>query len=189
MFYQNKKRHNKILGRSKLTAALKAEVILADSKRRDFILQIQNALGFESIRFQQLIQPLLNQIAENYQLFPSNEHRFYALPGGLLDYALYRAQAAMYIFRQSILPPDTKTLSESQALWAYVLLTAALLRGSGVLYTHYQVECFDDQGHSTGFWKPLDEDFFSTTPFYTLENHFDYPEGLSEFLTLFLAKR
>jgi Putative helicase len=188
LFYQNKRAHSKVIARSKLMPVLKAEVLLSDTKRKDNIEQIQNHLGFDPLQFQQLITPLLDEVALNYQLFPSSQHRFYALPGGLLDFAIYRAQAAIYIFRQSVLAPDTKDLSDAQALWAYVLFTAALLRGSGGICTHYQIECFNVQGHSTGFWKPLWERLLERTPYYLIDMHPQQEEDLSDFLTLYLAK-
>jgi hypothetical protein len=106
-----------------------------------------------------------------------------------LDFALYRAQAAIFIFRQSVLPPDTKNLSEEQALWAYVLLSASLLRGSGVICTDYLIECFTEQGRSSGFWKPIWENLIERTPFYLLDMKQQSEEDLSDYLTLFLAKQ
>ncbi|HBB52665.1 MAG TPA: hypothetical protein DCZ80_02020 [Legionellales bacterium] len=188
MFYQTKKTPSKVLARSKLIPALKAGILLSEPKRNDNLDQIQMHLGFDKVKFNQLILPLVDKLAENFQLFPSTVHRFYALPGGLLDFALYRAQAAILIFRQSVLPPDTKELSEEQALWAYVLLSAAFLRGAGVIATDYQIECYTEQGHSSGYWKPLWEHLTDRTPFYLTEISQQTEVDLSDYLTLFLAK-
>ncbi len=188
MFYQTKRTAAKAIARSKLISVLSSEVLLSDLKRKDNIQAIQLNLGFSPHQFQQLVQPVIDEVAVGCQLLPSTEHRFYGLPGGLLDFSIYRAQAAMLIFRQSILPPDTQELSDEQALWAYVLLTAGLLRGLGIICTDYRIECYTEHGYSMGVWQPLWERFLDRTPFYTMEFNEEIVEDLSSYLTPFIAR-
>lgn len=188
MFYSSLRSGKKVVARSKLLSVLTPSVLLSDLKRHEQLQLMKNHLGFHDSRFEQLVQPVVDELAIACQLLPSTLHRFYALPGGLLDFALYRAQAAMEIFRQSILPPDTTDLSDEQALWAYILITAGLLRGIGVIGTDYLVECYSDQGFSTGLWQPLWERFIDRTPNYTIDFNEETVDGLSAHLTPLLAK-
>ncbi|MDQ5884236.1 MAG: TraI 2 protein [Pseudomonadota bacterium] len=188
MFYSSLRSGKKVIARSKLLTVLTPSVLLSDLKRHELLQLMKNHFGFKDMRFEHLVQPVVDELAIACQLLPSTLHRFYALPGGLLDFALYRAQAAMEIFRQSILPPDTSELSEEQALWAYILITAGLLRGMGVIGTDYLVECYSEQAFSTGLWQPLWERLIERTPNYTIDFNEQTVDGLSAHLTPLLAK-
>lgn len=188
MFYSSLRTGKKATARSKLLTVLAPSVLLSDSKRYEQVQLMKNHLGFADLRFEQMVQPVVDELASACQLLPSSLHRFYALPGGLLDFALYRAQAAMEIFRQSILPPDTTSLSEEQALWAYILVTAGLLRGMGVIGTDYVVECFNEQAFSTGCWSPLWERMSERGPYYIYDFHEHVEVELSRHLTPMFAK-
>lgn len=86
MFYQTKRTGVKTVARTKLISILSPEVLLSDAKRRDILQGIQTNLGFSLSKYQQLVQPIIHEVAIGCQLLPSTEHRFYALPGGLLDF-------------------------------------------------------------------------------------------------------
>lgn len=188
MFYSTLRAGKKVVARSQLLSVLAPSILLSDMKRHEQLQLMKNHLGFTDTRFEQLVQPVVDELAIACQLLPSTLHRFYALPGGLLDFSLYRAQAAMEIFRQSILPPDTTDLSDEQALWAYILITAGLLRGMGVIGTDYLLECYSEQAFSTGLWKPLWERLIDRTSFYTMDLNEQHVFGLSCHLTPMLAK-
>jgi len=188
LFYNNKRTEPKKIARTKLFSVLRPETLLSDPKRSENIKTIKINLGFSESDFAQLVQPLLNEVAIGCQLLPSTEHRFYAALGGLLDFAIYRAHAAMLIFRQSILPPDTHDLSTEQTLWAYVLVTASLLRGLGIICTDYKVDCYHNNGFYTGLWQPLWERFLDRSTCYTFDFHSEDTENLKAYITPFLAR-
>lgn len=188
MFQPVKRVSTKIVPRTQLKASLQPFVLLAEPRREECVKLIEQHLGFSPLRYQQMVKPLIDEVAMACQLLPSTQHRFYALDGGLLDYALYRAQAATMLFKQTALAPDTKELSDEQALWAYVVFSAALLRGLGVVSTDYHVTCYDAAGYSTGHWRPLWERFLDRTEFYQYEFNHELVDGLKQHLTPFLAR-
>ncbi|NDH09118.1 MAG: hypothetical protein EBY16_05795 [Gammaproteobacteria bacterium] len=188
MFQQARRVSTKMMPRHQLKASLQAAVLLAEPRREECVKLIEQHLGFSALRYQQMVKPLIDEVAVACQLLPSTQHRFYALEGGLLDYALYRAQAACMLFRQTALPPDTKELSDEQSLWAYVVFSAALLRGLGVVSTDYHVICYDAAGYSIGNWRPLWERFIDRTEFYQYELNSNLVDGLKQHITPFLAR-
>ncbi len=153
MFQPIKRVSAKIVPRNQLKVSLQAQVLLTEARREESVRLIQQHLGFSPLRFEQMVKPLIDEVATACQLFPSTQHRFYALEGGLLDYALFRAQAACMLFRQTAFAPGTQELSDEQALWSYVVFSAALLRGLGILCTDYRVDCFDTGYGLTGQWR------------------------------------
>ena len=188
MFQPVKRVSKKIVPRNQLKASLQAFPLLAEPRREECVKLIQQHLGFSPLRYQQMVKPLIDEVAMACQLLPSTQHRFYVLDGGLLDYALYRAQAASMLFRQTALPPGTEELSDEQSLWAYVVFSAALLRGLGVVSTDYHVTCYDGSGYRTGQWRPLWERFIDRTEFYQYEFNTDLVDGLKQHVTPFLAR-
>lgn len=145
---------------------LAPQVILADEKRQEWLQSIYSSLNFSPIKQTQLIKPLLEEVVGGCQLLPSNQHIFYTQSGGLLDFALFRAQSALLLFKQFVLPPETKELSDEQARYAYLIFSAALLRGMGCLYTDYIVNLYNTEGHLLGTWQPLWERLIDRAEFY-----------------------
>ena len=83
--------------KSKLIPYLKSTVILSEDRRALSLKSIEEHLLFSVSQMHQMINPLIKSVAQYYQLLPSNHHPFYTAAGGLIDYALYRTQAAMML--------------------------------------------------------------------------------------------
>lgn len=177
MFDQQKRFSPKNVTRAKLHAVLPPESLLAEDRRQGCLKNIEMHLGLSPKRYQQVVLPLIKEVAAGCQQLPSNQHPFYTQSGGLLDYALFRAKSAIMLFRLIALPPDTIELSEEQSLWAYVLLSAALLRGMGTICTHFNVDLHNQNGNFLGTWNPLWERFIDRGDFYHIH---EVPQPLDE---------
>jgi hypothetical protein len=188
LFHQRKRYTNKVVARAKLNPVLSPRVILTDERRSELVKNIYQNSGLSASRMNQALTPLLEELAGACQLLPSHQHIFYTQPGGLIDYALYRAQAAILIFKQTVLPHEHQDITEPQARWAYVLLSAALLRGIGCIYTDYKIDLYNHEGHSIGEWKPLWERFIDRADFYLHQQVTDAPDELRPHITPLLAR-
>lgn len=174
--------------KSKLIPYLKSSIIISEDRRALSIKKIEENLLFSVAQMHQLVNPLLKQIAQYYQLLPSNQHPFYTSPGGLIDYALYRTEAAMMIFKQSSLSPGTTELSPEQARIAYVLFSAALLKGVGCIYTDFQIDTYNQNGRFINSWQPLWDEFPETADFYYYEIESNPNDALKIHLTPLIAR-
>jgi hypothetical protein len=174
--------------KNKLIPHLKSNIILSEDRRAQSIKAIEEHLMFSVTQMHQMVNPLFKQIAQSYQLLPSTQHPFYIAPGGLIDYALYRAEAAMMIFKQSALPPHTTELSIAQARIAYVLCSTALLKGIGCIYTDFHIDTFNQNGRYVSTWEMLWDEFPETAEFYFYDIISTKDDELKNQLTPIIAK-
>lgn len=149
-----------------LTAVLSPAEILAGDKRQTLIQQIKEWSALGATRFDALGIKLINQLTNHCQHLPETSNSYYALPGGILDYALNRTEAALQLFRQFIVQQDDAALSEIQLLWLYAMLSASLLKDIGKLHVDYDVNLFDPFGEPLKSWNPLIESLISAGSYY-----------------------
>lgn len=188
MFHPKKRYSSKVVSRAKLNPMLAPHVILSDEKRSEWMQTIYATLNFSSVKQAQLIKPLLEEVVGGCQLLPSNQHIFYTQSGGLLDFALFRAQSAILLFKQFVLPPNTQELSEEQARYAYLIFSAALLRGIGCLYTDYTVNLYNTEGHLLSHWQPLWERLIDRAEFYQQQTNPSPSDELRAHTTPLIAR-
>ncbi len=188
MFHQRKRYTNKVVARAKLSPVLSPKVILSDERRSELVKNIFQNSGLSATRVNQALTPLLDELAGACQLLPSHQHIFYTQSGGLIDYALYRAQAAMFLFKQTVLSYEQQELTEAQARWSYVLLSAALLRGMGCIYTDFNIDLYNSEGHPLGELQPLFERFVDRADYYLHQQVSDVHDELRAHITPLIAR-
>ncbi len=169
---KNKLAHAKPL--KDLTAIIPPPQLLLEGKRPDLIKNITKFSALDSSRFESLCLNLIYNLVNHCQSLPETSNSYYALPGGLLDHALNRTEAALGLFREYIVPGEGGELSEEQKLWLYALFSAGLLQGIGKLQTDYRVDLFDANGQLLKQWTPLLESMSSVAGHYEFEFQ---PEG------------
>ncbi len=174
MFHQKDKRTNPAAIKpvkipKDLIAVLSPAEILAGDKRQVLIQQIHELGALDAKRFDGLCLKLINQLTNYCQHLPETSNSYYALPGGILDYALNRTEAAMQLFRQFIVQHEGAELSEIQKLWLYAMFSASLLKDIGKLQIDYLVKVFDPFGEPLKSWNPLIESLVSAGSYYQFE--------------------
>lgn len=188
MFEKSKPLLKKNIAKSKLTAILKAKVLLSEPRRQECIQNMLTHIEFTPTHLVQSIHPLLNTFASNCQLLPSTQHHFYTQSGGLIDYSLFRALSAMQLFRQIALPPGTKELSAEQFRISYILFSAAILKGIGCIFTDFQIDKYNSAGTFLETWNPLWTYFEKDAEFYYFQQHEEIIDELRPHLTPLIAK-
>jgi integrating conjugative element relaxase (TIGR03760 family) len=150
-----------------LTRIVTTEQILADEKRQTLLTQIKDSCVLETARFESLCLTLVNNLIHYCQQLPEASNSYYSQPGGLLDYALNRTDAALNLFKHYLIRDEKAGFSEEQKLWQYALLSAALLQGIGKIMNAFQVDLYDNNGQFLKQWNPLLESFSLSSSFYT----------------------
>lgn len=173
---------------SMLTAILSPEQLLSDSKRQATLTLFARTSEFEPSLFDSLCVRLIKQVSNHCQRLPESI-LYYALPGGLLDHALARTQAAVQLFRQYLLPDPNEALSDEQKRWWYALFSASLLRGIGTLSLDYRVDRYSMKGQPLKQWEPLLESLGNVNNHYWFELKTSDDYALRRRLTLLLARR
>ena len=169
MFHQTEKKagtHTK--PPAALTAITPGDRLIDTPKRTPLIKTIINTGGFNPKAFNEFCLQLMKNMLHYCQQLPESSHHYYALPGGLFDYALNRTEAALILFRDNLLLEPNAPLSDEQKQWWYTLFSAALLRGIGKLYLDYHIEIYDKNGVSIKQWDPL------TEPLSPAHSHYGY---------------
>jgi len=157
-----------------LTAIILPPQLLLEGKRRELLKNITEFSGLELPRFEGLCLQLIHNLINHCQSMPETSTSYYALPGGLLDHALNRTEAALELFRQFIVQEEGGDLSEDQKLWIYALFSAGILQGIGKLQIDYRVDLYDVNGQLLNQWSPLLESMASVASYY----HYEFqPEG------------
>ncbi|MFC7781991.1 TraI domain-containing protein [Legionella taurinensis] len=172
-----------------MTRVLAAEVLLAEEKRVTLLNQIKDTLALDSTRFETLCQALMNHFVNHCQNLPETSNSYYSQPGGFLDHALNRTEAALNLFKQFILLDGAAELSEEQKLWQYTLFSAALLQGIGKLQIDLKVELFDNNGLFLKQWNPLLESLAAVGSHYVYEFLKESDVEFRRRLNLLLATR
>jgi integrating conjugative element relaxase (TIGR03760 family) len=174
LFHQKNKRTKEapvksaLLAKGLIAVDACAEILSVD-KRQVLIEKIKALSTLDLVRFDGLCLKLINQLTNYCQYIPETSNSYYALPGGILDYALNRAEAALSLFKEFMVQPDGEQPSEIQKLWMYALLTASLLKDIGKLQVDYLVKVFDPFGQYLKPWNPLIESLVAAGSYYQYE--------------------
>lgn len=172
-----------------LIALATPTAMLAEGRRPALLENIIQSSAMDSTRFNSLFLKLIHNIINHCQRLPETANSYYALPGGLLDHALNRTEAALHLFRHSLVQGHNEPLSEEQQLWLYTLFSAAMLQGIGKLQLDYQIEQFDANGQLLKSWNPLLDNLASTGKYYRYEFIRGSEDDLRRRLNLLLAQQ
>ena len=170
-----------------LTAIASPKALLAENKRSILLEKIATSCGLDTSRFDNLGLTLIHEFANQCQQLPETSLNFYALPGGVLDHALHRTEAAVHLLRQQIVPARSERLSEEQQLWMYALFSASMMQGIGKLQLDYRIELFDVNGLFSRLWNPLLEQLGTHAKYYYHEFTHTKDDDLRRRLNLLLA--
>ncbi len=175
LFHHHGKKARPTLSRplQDLTPVAIPKALLAESKRLKLLQNITESCALDSPRFDSLCMKLLHNFTNQCQSLPETANSYYALPGGLLDHALNRTEAALHLLCQQMVPGHDAELSEEQKLWLYALFSAAILQGIGKLQLDYRIELFDVNGLFSRLWNPLLEGLASNARYY----HYEFTQG------------
>jgi integrating conjugative element relaxase (TIGR03760 family) len=171
-----------------LTRTMAAAQFLLEHKRQALLQKMRDYSGLLPSRYDSLCGTLLESLVDYCQSLPETTSSYYAHPGGLVDHALNRAEAALGLFQDFLLQAEGEPLSEEQTRWQYALYSAALLQGLGKLYTDYRVDCYDINGHLLTQWNPLLERLRGLAGFYDYEVKKDEDPAFRKRLNLLIAK-
>lgn len=156
-----------------LTAVVVSSQLLSGNKRQALLEQISQSSDLDPKRFKNLCLNLVHHLTDHCQSIPETSNSYYALPGGILDYALNRTDVALQLFRQYMVQDEGAELSEIQRLWLYAMLSASLLKDIGKLQIDYAVTVFDAHGQRLKPWNPLLESLITAGSYYQFEFQVD----------------
>lgn len=171
-----------------LTRMAPPGLLLAEERRALLLSQIKALTALDEPRFETLALALIHNLIAHCQSLPETANSYYSQPGGVLDYALNRTEAALGIFQEFVSNESASAFSEEQRLWQYALLSAALLRGLGKLYIDYKVELFDDQARLIKEWNPLLDSLLGSGSHYRFEFDNEREEDFRKRLNLLIAR-
>lgn len=196
MFHQDKKVPTKppikakpIITSTHLTAISSTEQILSTDKRKNLLHKIHDLSKLDPKRYETICFKLIDTLINYCQNLPETVNSYYALPGGVLDYALNRTEAALQLFQQYLVLNDDNTYSEIQKLWLYTLLSASLLKDIGKLQIDYKIDICNALGQEQKPWNALIESLKSAGSHYQYEFEDDQADKipLRQRLNLILA--
>jgi integrating conjugative element relaxase (TIGR03760 family) len=171
-----------------LTRILNVTLFLSDEKRQTLLKKIRELTGLESARYESLCSILIDNLVHYAQNLPETRNSYYSHPGGVVDYALNRTEAALELFQEFIVQAQPDTLSEEQKLWQYALYSAAILKGIGKLFIDYKVTFYDAKGQFLKEWNPLLESMSGTGIYYFFEFEKESDVEFRRRLNLLMAK-
>lgn len=162
--------------------------LLLEDKRQALMQKMRELTALESLRYESLCSLLLENLANYCQNLPETANSYYSQPGGLVDHALNRTEAALSLFKEFIILDPQETYSEEQKLWQYALYSAAVLQGIGKLYVDYAIHLFDANGQLLKPWNSLLESLVNTGSYYDYEFLKEPEEDFRRRLNLLLAR-
>lgn len=162
-----------------LTAITTASQLLSSEKRQNLLAKITTLSALDPKKTKDLCLNLVHQLTDHCQSLPETFNSYYALPGGVIDYALNRTEVALQLFHQFIMQSEDAELSEIQKLWLYAMLSASLLKDIGKLQIDYNVTVFDAYGQRLKQWNPLIESLKTAGKHYQFEFDADTEDKLS----------
>src|SRR5258708_4574069 len=97
LFHSTRKSPQSAQGKSlkDLTRILPASQILAEEKRQNLLKKMRELTSLEPSRYESLCTLLVENLAQYCQSLPETANSFYPQPGGLVDHALNRTEAAL----------------------------------------------------------------------------------------------
>lgn len=172
-----------------LTAIQNSTTLLGHNKRQTLVADTKKHMNWPDSEYEKLAQPVLNDFINYCQQLPESQISFYGHPGGLLDYALNRCEAAMAIFKGYLIPDEQGGYTEIQRLWQYALYTAALLKGIGKLWLDFVVKVYDEKGYFLCDWNPLLDSLASRGRHYQYHFEKNQDEAFRQRLNLLIARQ
>lgn len=170
-----------------LTRIVPPALLLSEEKRNTLLGQIRDVTALEEIRFDSLCLSLIHNLVNHCQSLPESSTSYYSQPGGLLDHALNRTEAALGLFRQFLIQEGQTALSEEQKLWQYALFSAGILQGIGKLQIDFKVQLYDNNGQFLKVWLPLLDNLTTVAGHYNYELLPESDENLRRRLNLLFA--
>ena len=170
-----------------LIAITPPAILLSEGRRPALLNNIIESTALDAARFNSLCLTLLHHFGNHCQRLPETAHSYYALPGGLLDHALNRTEAALQLFRQYLVLGHESEPSEEQKRWIYALYSASILQGIGKLQLDYRVNLYDKIGHLLKQWNPLLDHLTTHASYYDYEFIAGSEDDLRHRLNLVLA--
>jgi integrating conjugative element relaxase (TIGR03760 family) len=173
---------------SVLTPILSAEQLLAEPKRQRMLQAIAETSQFEKTHYEHIATNLIHQVAYHCQRIPEGSF-YFSGPGGLLDHALSRTEAATKLLREYLLPPPSSRLSDDQQRWWYTLFSASVLRGIGTLCVEHHIDRYSVQGQFLKPWDPLFENIGQVNHHYLHDFTTREDPAMKRRLTLLMARK
>lgn len=164
LFHQRDKKKGNALSKSNIKDLIKLsspETVLTEDKRSRLLAKIESACQFEKKHFDNKCLSLIHVFINYCQLLPETANSHYSQPGGFIDYALNRTEAALSLFKGYLVLDHTGQLSEEQKLWQYALFSAAFLQGIGKCYIDLTVKLLNKTGTFLRIWNPIIENIAS----------------------------
>jgi integrating conjugative element relaxase (TIGR03760 family) len=171
-----------------LTRIVAANHFLAEDKRQALLKKMRDLTHLETSRYESICLTLIENLILFCQNLPETANSYYSQPGGLVDHALNRTEAALSLFQEFMVHEPSDALSEEQRLWQYALYSAALLQGIGKLFVDYRVNLFDTNGQLLKEWNPLLESMGSIGQYYSYEFQKEPEVEFRRRINLLLAK-
>jgi integrating conjugative element relaxase (TIGR03760 family) len=171
MFHQSKKSSSPKLKKpiTELTRMESIEDILSSSKNKLLLSKVETAFSWDKARYETHCFSLIKRLLMYCENLPESTNNYFGGRGGLFEFALQRAEAALTLFSGYLIVDEDTQLSETQRCWEYALFSAALLYGIGKLYLDYQIELFDPQGGFIKTWNPMVDKLMQQAPYYALK--------------------
>ncbi|MFI4918439.1 MAG: TraI domain-containing protein [Legionellales bacterium] len=190
MFHHQRKTASSstVKARANRARTVTAAQLLTEDKRPGLLTKIRELSGLEDAGYQSLCVVLIENLLHYCQQLPETSTSYYSQPGGLVDFALNRTEAALSLFQDFMVQDQPGVLSNEQKLWQYALYSAALLQGIGKLFIDYKVNLFDSSGQLLKQWNPLLESLSHTGIYYDYELLTESDEAFRCRLNLLLAK-
>lgn len=171
-----------------LTRIIPASHFLIEDRRQALLIKMHALTQLEPSRYERLCLALIDNLVLYCQNLPETANSYYSQPGGLVDHALNRTEAALSLFQEYMVHEPGDSLSEEQLLWQYTLYSAALLQGLGKLFVDYQVSLFDVNRKPLKEWNPLLESLGSIGQYYAYEFQKEPEVEFRRRINLLLAK-
>ncbi|WP_199744208.1 TraI domain-containing protein [Legionella sp. km772] len=189
MFHRQRKNTTSAQAKSlkDLLPMVSSAQFLSENKRQALLEKMNTYSVLEPSRYESLCSTLIDNLVSYCQSLPESANNYYAQPGGLVDHALNRTEAALGLF-QEFMVVEQDAVSEEQKLWQYALYSAALLQGIGKLFIDYRVNLFDINGQLLKQWNPLLESLVNIGTYYNYEFQKDSDADFRRRLNLLLAK-
>ncbi|HAU0888638.1 TPA: helicase [Legionella pneumophila] len=165
-----------------------AEQFLSEEKRQVLLQKMRALSGLEASRYESLCFVLVENLVNYCQNLPETANSYYSQPGGLVDHALNRTEAALSLFKEFTVQEQPDLLSEEQKLWQYALYSAAILQGLGKLFDEFRINLFDSNGQLLKQWNPLLESLIQTGSYYDYQFEKEADVEFRRRLNLLLAR-
>lgn len=171
-----------------LTRTVASAQFLLEERRQALLEKMKDLSALEPSRYESLCEVLIENLVNHCQNLPETTNSYYSHPGGLVDHALNRTEAALSLFKEFMIQDQPGVYSEEQKLWQYALYSAAILQGIGKLFIDYRINLYDTNGQLLKQWNPLSENLVTTGSYYDYEFEKESDVEFRRRLNLLLAK-